>query len=69
MPAKAFHIYKMFFVCETVGGVPSPGLETEDVAFFDRDKLPSLSVGRVLDYQIERMFVHAEAPELPTEFD
>jgi ADP-ribose pyrophosphatase YjhB (NUDIX family) len=69
VPAKAFHIYKMFFVCETVGGVPSPGLETEDVAFFDRDKLPSLSVGRVLDYQIERMFVHAEAPELPTEFD
>jgi ADP-ribose pyrophosphatase YjhB (NUDIX family) len=65
----AFHIYKMFFVCETVGGVPSPGLETEDVAFFGRDKLPALSVERVLDYQIERMFVHAESPELPTEFD
>ena len=69
VPAKPFNIYKMFFICEIVRGVPSPGLETEDVAFFDRDKLPALSVGRVLDYQIERMFVHAQSPDLPTEFD
>jgi len=69
VPPKPFHIYKMFFICESVGGVPSPGLETEEVAFFDRNKLPPLSVERVLDYQIERMFVHAESRDLPTEFD
>jgi ADP-ribose pyrophosphatase YjhB (NUDIX family) len=69
VPARPFHIYKMFFICEIVGGVPSPGLETEDVAFFERERLPLLSIGRVLGYQIERMFVHAASPDLPTEFD
>lgn len=69
LPPYAFHIYKMFFICEILAGVPTPGIETEGVAFFDRDKLPELSISRVLDYQIGRMFVHAKSPELPTEFD
>jgi ADP-ribose pyrophosphatase YjhB (NUDIX family) len=69
VPPYAFHIYKMFFICESLGGVPSPGIETEAVAFFDVNKLPELSVSRVLDYQIERMFAHAKSPNLPTEFD
>jgi len=29
VPPYPFHIYKMFFICEAVGGVPSPGIETE----------------------------------------
>lgn len=69
LPPFGFHIYKMFFICEILGGVPTAGIETEDVAFFDRDKLPELSTSRVLDYQIDRMFVHANSQELPTEFD
>jgi ADP-ribose pyrophosphatase YjhB (NUDIX family) len=69
LPPKPFHIYKMFFICEIVGGAPSPGLETEDVAFFDVDRLPSLSVGRVLAYQVRRMLDHARSPGLPTDFD
>lgn len=64
-----FHVYKMFFICEIVGGVPAPGLETDDVAFFGADTLPALSVGRVLEYQILRMFDHAKSPGLPTDFD
>jgi len=69
VPPYAFHIYKMFFICESLGGVPSPGIETGAVAFFDANKLPELSISRVLDYQIERMFAHAKSPNLPTEFD
>jgi ADP-ribose pyrophosphatase YjhB (NUDIX family) len=69
VPPYPFHIYKMFFICEAVGGVPSPGIETEGVAFFAPDKLPKLSLARVLDYQIARMFVHAKSLDLPTEFD
>jgi ADP-ribose pyrophosphatase YjhB (NUDIX family) len=69
VPPYPFHIYKMFFICEAVGGVPSPGIETEGVAFFEPDKLPELSLARVLDYQIGRMFVHAKSLSLPTEFD
>ena len=69
VPAYPFHVYKMFFICEIIGGEPSPGPETDDVAFFDLDKLPELSVSRVLDYQIERMFAHARSPHLATDFD
>jgi len=69
VPPYPFHIYKMFFICAAVGGVPSPGIETEGVAFFAPDKLPKLSLARVLDYQIARMFVHAKSLDLPTEFD
>jgi hypothetical protein len=65
----SFHIYKIFFICEIVSGVPSPGIETDGVDFFEADKLPELSVSRVLDYQIARMSAHAAAPHLPTEFD
>jgi len=69
VPLYPFHIYKMFFICKIASGVPSPGMETDGVDFFEADKLPELSVGRVLDYQIARMFAHAAAPHLPTEFD
>jgi ADP-ribose pyrophosphatase YjhB (NUDIX family) len=69
VPPKPFHTYKMFFICEIVGGEPSPGLETADVAFFDVDELPPLSAGRVLAPQIRRMLDHARSPGLPTDFD
>jgi ADP-ribose pyrophosphatase YjhB (NUDIX family) len=69
VPPYPFHIYKMFFICEIVGGVPSPGIETEEVDFFGADELPELSLSRVLDYQITRMFAHIDEPNMPTEFD
>jgi ADP-ribose pyrophosphatase YjhB (NUDIX family) len=69
VPPRPFHVYKMFFICEIVGGKPSPGLETADVAFFAIDELPPLSVGRVLASQISRMLDHAQSPSLPTDFD
>jgi ADP-ribose pyrophosphatase YjhB (NUDIX family) len=69
LPPLPFHIYKMFFICEVVGGEPSPGVETQGVAFFGRDELPELSISRVLDYQIARMYAHAASASLPTDFD
>jgi ADP-ribose pyrophosphatase YjhB (NUDIX family) len=68
-PLYSFHIYKIFFICEIVMVVPSPGIETDGVHFFEADKLPELSVSGVLAYQIARMFAHASAPHLPTECD
>jgi ADP-ribose pyrophosphatase YjhB (NUDIX family) len=62
-------IYKMFFICELIGGSASASIETSEASFFARDALPSLSVGRTTAAQIERMFQHAEAPHLPTDFD
>jgi ADP-ribose pyrophosphatase YjhB (NUDIX family) len=69
-PPLPFHVFKLFFICDLAGGTPAPGPETSEVAFFSRDELPAdLSIGRVLRHQLERMFDHADSPELATDFD
>jgi ADP-ribose pyrophosphatase YjhB (NUDIX family) len=68
-PRHLDSIYKLFFVCELLGGSARTSIETSEVAFFARHELPSLSVGRTTAAQIERMFRHAEEPGLPTDFD
>jgi ADP-ribose pyrophosphatase YjhB (NUDIX family) len=69
-PPFPFHIYKLFFICDIIGGAARTSHETSEVAFFARDELPAdLSAGRVTHRQIARMFAHAQAPDLPTEFD
>ncbi len=68
-PLYPFHIYKLFFLCELVGGDPTPSVETEDVAFFGADELPALSLPRVMPTQIARLFEHHRHPDWPTDFD
>jgi ADP-ribose pyrophosphatase YjhB (NUDIX family) len=69
-PPLPFHVFKLFFICDIAGGAPAPGPETSEVAFFARDAVPAdLSIGRVLPFQIERMFEHAVRLDLPTDFD
>jgi ADP-ribose pyrophosphatase YjhB (NUDIX family) len=68
-PRSIDSIYKMFFICEITGGSARISDETSDVAFFARDALPPLSLGRTTSAQIDRMFQHAQHPELPTDFD
>ena len=55
-PDYPHHVYKLFFACEINGGKARAGLETSDVGFFDLDNLPELSIGRVTEKQIKRMF-------------
>jgi ADP-ribose pyrophosphatase YjhB (NUDIX family) len=69
-PAHAFHVYKLFFICDISGGGPRAGFETSEVRFFAIDALPEdLSAARVRRHQIERMFEHWRSPHMPTEFD
>jgi ADP-ribose pyrophosphatase YjhB (NUDIX family) len=68
-PRNVDSIYKLFFICEITGGAARASDETSEVAFFPRDALPPLSLGRTTAAQIDSMFHHAEYPELPTEFD
>src|SRR5882724_4573527 len=56
-------IYKMFFICEIVGGEARASDETSEVAFFARNELPPLSLGRTTAAQIDRMFHHGEQME------
>jgi ADP-ribose pyrophosphatase YjhB (NUDIX family) len=68
-PRSIDSIYKIFFICEITGGSARVSDETSDVAFFARDALPRLSLGRTTPAQIDRMFHHAQHPELPADFD
>jgi ADP-ribose pyrophosphatase YjhB (NUDIX family) len=64
-----FHIYKLFFLCELAGGSPAGSSETEDVGFFELDRLPPLSTGRVTEAQIRRLAQLARDPHSMTDFD
>jgi ADP-ribose pyrophosphatase YjhB (NUDIX family) len=55
-PPIPFHVYKLYFQCELLGGAPlAASPETEGVGFFSKDALPELSLGRVTSQQIDRL--------------
>ncbi len=68
-PPHAFHVYKIVFLCELIGGEPAHSLETDGVDFFTRDALPPLSLTRVVPAQIARLFAHHDHPGWPADFD
>jgi ADP-ribose pyrophosphatase YjhB (NUDIX family) len=68
-PPGPFAIYKLFFLCELVGGAAADSTETAGADFYAEDALPPLSLGRVTRFQIARAFAHHRTPDLPTEFD
>ena len=68
-PPHPFHIYKLFFVCDLLGGKPVHSPEVDDVGFFALDQLPPLSLSRVTVAEIQRLFDHHQHPEWPTDFD
>lgn len=64
------YVYKMFFLCNIVGGEAAVNdYETTDLGFFGEDKIPPLSEDRVTKGQIEVCFKHHRSPELRTEID
>lgn len=68
-PAYIFQIYKMFFLCELIGGEATDSIETSGAAFFGEDEIPPLSVSRTSPTQIQRLFEHLRDPHLPADFD
>ena len=69
VPPFPYHVYKIFFECELVGGEKSLSIETDGVEFFTRDEIPDLSLARTTRKQIKRIFEHYENPKIPTDFD
>jgi len=69
VPPEPRYVYLMFFVCELTGGAGRPSIETSAVDFFAEDALPELSLSRVTEKQIRRMFEHWRRPDLPADFD
>jgi ADP-ribose pyrophosphatase YjhB (NUDIX family) len=56
-PGHVFSCYRLFFICDVVGGAAAASLETSEVGWFAEHELPDdLSLGRVLPRQLRRMF-------------
>lgn len=68
-PPYPFHAYKLFFRCELIGKTEADALETSDAGFYAEDALPPLSLTRVTDEEISRMFEHYRHADWPTDFD
>jgi ADP-ribose pyrophosphatase YjhB (NUDIX family) len=68
-PPQLPHTYKIFFICELIGGEKTTSIETSEIEFFEKDNLPELSIRRVNKTQVERAFIHKENMTMPTDFD
>ena len=68
-PARLEHVYKLFFVCELLGGSEAVSIETTAAAFFPMDALPPLSLGRTLADDVRLLWTHRSDTMLPTYFD
>jgi ADP-ribose pyrophosphatase YjhB (NUDIX family) len=68
-PPFPFHIYKVFILCDLVGGDPAASNETEAVGFIRENEIPELSIARTTPGQITRLFEHHRQPDLATDFD
>jgi ADP-ribose pyrophosphatase YjhB (NUDIX family) len=56
-PTHANTIYKLFFLCEIVGGSPTPNLESSHIEFFPLASLPELDPHRATREDIDRAYV------------
>ncbi len=57
-PEYPFHIYKLFFLCDLVGGEAKENLEVSEIGFFAIDEIPPLSSGRTSMDDIHTAFKH-----------
>jgi ADP-ribose pyrophosphatase YjhB (NUDIX family) len=68
-PPSPYHVYKIFIMCEIIGGNLSAGMETSQVGFFGRNELPELSVERNTESQILTIFGYFDNPSKEVMFD
>ena len=68
-PAGPFYIYKMFILCEILGGEFNETFDILDKGFFPLDRLPPLSLDRILPEQISLMYELRNSPAAPVYLD
>ncbi|MFC4809335.1 NUDIX hydrolase [Paenibacillus sp. GCM10023250] len=68
-PPSPHHVYKMFILCEAVGGRLEAGMETSEVGYFAEDALPELSIERNTEAQIKALFAAKREPGGEAAFD
>jgi ADP-ribose pyrophosphatase YjhB (NUDIX family) len=69
-PLEIFHAFKIVFLCDLLGGEPSPSSETSEVAFFAEDEIPAhLSGERTKNRHIQDAFAAMKDVTRLTAFD
>lgn len=68
-PPSPYHVYKLIFLCDLLGGGPATSIETTAVDFFPEGCLPLLSTSRITETQIKRLFEHSRHPDWQTDYD
>ena len=68
-PVNPFYIYKMFILCEVLGGQFNEAFDIIDKGFFPLDHLPPLSLDRILSGQINLMNELRRNPTAPVYLD
>jgi len=69
MPKYPISLFKMFFLCELLGGQADPDMEILDVGFFSLDDLPPMTGSRTLVADIEMAFAARDAEHWQTYVD
>ncbi len=64
-----FAVYKLVFQCDLVGGAPAASDETSEVGFFPEDRVPELSLTRIVPAQVQFVFEALRNPDRPAAFD
>lgn len=62
-PPALHYAYKIFILCEIIGGQLCPAFDIPDNGFFPQNNLPPLSLERVLKSQIDLMFDYKKNPQ------
>jgi len=68
-PASPFYIYKMFILCEVIGGQFNEAFDILDKGYFPLNRLPPLSLDRILPGQITLMNELRLNPAAPVYLD
>jgi len=68
-PPSKYYIYKIFILCEKIGGDLKSGYETKDARFFGCNELPEPSLPRITLDQINMLFDFQKEPDRPVVFD
>ncbi len=68
-PPEPYHYYKIFILCEIIGGEATVGIETNNIQFFSEHNLPQLSTNRNTESQIKTLFEFLRTPEKETLLD
>lgn len=68
-PNSVLSIYKLYFLCEIVGGEATTSHETDAVEFFAEDNLPEIDTARTLEKHLKRFFQQYREGIQTTDFD